>query len=591
MIFPKPIEEKYKEGFYTLKNVFVYDELYFFYNAYKNGNTDISIQKIDGMEKEEYRISIDENGVEIQCFEEAGKFRAFTSLRQLLKENSEKLPYVEIHDKPDYKRRSYMLDISRCRMPKVETLVKFIDLLADLKYNELQLYMDGLVFKYDAFPEYFKDFECLDVEDIEYLDQYCYDRFIDLVPHQNSFGHLEKWLEKPELKHLGLTDGTIPADTINPLLEESIEFIDKLYGSLLPHFRSKYVCIGLDEAWGLGKFQTEEACKKYGNANVFMDLLNRLSELCEKKYGKTVMFWSDMISNYPESHHRIPKNAIALNWGYELTSNIRILQKCEDLEKMNIPYYVCPGNTCWVSFTGRFEVMSFTVRNYGELGREHGAMGYMMTDWGNGGHTHFLEWSLTPAALAAQYAWNAGFSGDVWKSKQDYVYAAEEYLDKNIYKARVAHLLRHMQQYYVLEPERVHSATLCAYIFEKKLTETEIPFAFDLKKCGDNFYFDNVIEYMKKNICELESINFDERLKREIKINADMVILATELLKVRTKQQVSREKCQKLCNDMKHIAEEYKELWLYRNYEKGMEHFLNVLAEKEKELQELRDVE
>ena len=65
-----------------------------------------------------------------------------------------------------------------------------IDFLAALKYNEFQLYMEGDCFKYAAYPKETADFDCLTPEDIEELDAYCRQRFIDLVPNQNSFGHM-----------------------------------------------------------------------------------------------------------------------------------------------------------------------------------------------------------------------------------------------------------------------------------------------------------------------------------------------------------------------------------------------------------------
>ena len=53
------------------------------------------------------------------------------------------------------------------------------------------------------------------------------------------------------------TEDQVPS-TLNPLLPESFEFVCNLYESLLPHFSSQYVNIGLDEAYGLGRYQIEE---------------------------------------------------------------------------------------------------------------------------------------------------------------------------------------------------------------------------------------------------------------------------------------------------------------------------------------------
>lgn len=587
MIFPIPFRMVYEEGSYECKKIKWDEKLYDFYLNNRTGNEDITLKKENGLRMEEYELEINADGVSIVYASEAGLFRAFTSLRQLMKDGKQ-LPFVKIHDRPQFERRAYMLDISRCRMPKLETIIWLIDILADLKYNEFQLYMDSFCFKYDAYEAYTKEFDCLTASDIEYLDAYCKERFIELVPNQNSFGHMENWLAKEEFAHLGLTDGKTHATTLNPLLEETTEFVSKLYESLLPHFTSKYVNIGLDEAYGLGKFQTEEACKKYGADNVFMDYLNKLSDICKNKYDKNVMFWSDMIISHPESHKRIPKNAVVLNWGYDLIKSQMMEKRCMSLEQLGVPYYVCPGNCTWLSFTGRFDVMSFNVRTLGEVGREHGAKGYLMTDWGCGeGHMHFLPWSIVPAALAAQYAWEPGIEQNGGTLKNDYIYAAEDYADQNVFGAKVSRILYRMQQYYLLEPERLHGGTMAGLMFRKPLTETVYPFFFDLSKCGDDFYFDNVIDYMNKNIKTLEKVEFDEQFKREILVNARMVILAEECMKIRMSQNVTREKCMELCAFIDEIAEEFKELWLLRNYEKGLEDFYGQLMDKKKELQQL----
>ena len=39
-------------------------------------------------------------------------------------------------------------------------------------------------------------------EEVLELSHYCHDRFIELVPNQQSFGHMQHWLKKTAYKHL-----------------------------------------------------------------------------------------------------------------------------------------------------------------------------------------------------------------------------------------------------------------------------------------------------------------------------------------------------------------------------------------------------
>ena len=464
-------------------------------------------------------------------------------------------------------------------MPTVDSIKELIDYLSGLKYNELQLYFEGMCFDYSAFPEYTADFDCLTPDDIRELDQYCADRFIDLVPNQNSFGHMAKWLQHEQFRHLGLYEGDMIPGTLNPLLEESYEFVQKLYESVLPHFRSEYVNIGLDEAYGLGRYQIEEYCKEHGKDTVFMEWLNKLNDVTTKKYGKKVMFWADMIYNYQSLYHQIPKDAIALEWGYELIQSQMMTEHCISFRDAGIKYYVCPSANTHNTFTGRFDVTSFNIRTAAELAVRFGAEGILLTNWGSrDGHAHFPVWDLVPLALCGQYGWNTGAKQDGETFKADFIRNAENYVNEAVFGGvPVARLMYRLSNYYLLEPERVHCGTMCGLLFHLPITETKYAYFFDLKDSGDVFYFDNVVSYVRKIMADIEKLEFDPQLKAEILINANMVILASELCKLRIGAPLSRQNQQALLTLIDQLETDYPLLWKKRNFEKGVEIFLRCL--------------
>ena len=283
MLFPKPQSLNKLSGEYPLKNNYSAYSLLEFFNLIKNGNEDITVTNNSLLAKEEYILKILPSGIEIISSCDEGTYRAATSLLQMIAKQGNSLLAVVIEDKPQFERRGYMLDTARGKKPTMDTLKQMIDFISALKYNELQLYMEEGSFKYDKYPKYTADYDCLTAGDIEELDLYCAERFIDLVPNQNSLGHMENWLRHDEFKPLALSgnDGSMP-NTINPLLKESEEFLSNLYDSLLPHFKSEYVNIGLDEAFGLGKYQMEEYTKKHGKDIVFMEWLNKLNAIFRK---------------------------------------------------------------------------------------------------------------------------------------------------------------------------------------------------------------------------------------------------------------------------------------------------------------------
>lgn len=582
-IFPKPKNEVYYEDkAYALKETYSTDDLVTFYNECKDGNADITFSKNAMLERDEYELKIDEDGITITSSCDDGKFRAVTSLRQLVRQGKGMVICCEVKDKPAFKQRAFMLDISRQRKPKMDYIKHLVDMLAGLKYNEFQLYMEDFCFKYSEFPEYTKDFDCLTPEDIHELDAYCIERFIELVPNQNGFGHMESWLSQEEYKHLD-----IGYATMNILEPDALELMDKIYGSLLPHFSSKRVHIGLDEAMNLGMGPTEEACRERGKANVFMDWLNKLSDLCEQKYGKTVQFWADMVYNYPESYDRIPKNAIPVLWGYEDIDSQLIDPRCKSVYEAVGEYYVAPSTVTWLDFTGRFECAQTNVRTFGEVGELNHATGYLLTHWCNPDGPSNIVWGYLPTALAAQYSWNTGITQHCGWRKPYFEWSAENYLDEYVFGgAKVSRWLRDLGNYYLLEPERLAVSTVCGQVIYMPVSEPVLPNFFDCRTIGDTWYFEDVIRYMKRGIDAVSKLDMDDTYKREIIVNSQMVVACAELAIAKHDGGFTPEKADEVAALFDWIIDEHQAVWRIRNFEKGLENFVGVLKQRRSEIKD-----
>ncbi|MBR6767494.1 MAG: family 20 glycosylhydrolase [Clostridia bacterium] len=590
-VFPQPKQMEIGQGEFLMDAALAKLDLPSFFKAVQEGMKGVGLSTEPLMAQEEYRIEIGQDGVKIAYACAEGLFRAATTLRQMIRRGEGKLPFAEIADKPDLPRRGYMIDISRGRKPRMATIKMMIDFLAELKYNEFQLYMEGDCFKYAAYPKETADFDCLTPEDIVELDAYCKARFIDLVPNQNSFGHMYTWLKKPDFHHLGLfeREDEVPS-TLNPLLDESFEFVCNLYKSLLPHFSSEYVNIGLDEAYGLGRYQIEEYCREKGKDVVFMEWLNKLNDHIKETYGKKVMFWADMIYNYPQSYHMVPKDAIALEWGYELIQSQRMTAHCIAYRDAGVRYYLCPSVNTHGSLTSRMDVTTFNIRTCGELATEYGAEGLLLTDWGDGGHPQSWIWGAMPIALSGQYSWNVGAPQDGESFKAEFIRNAEDFTDEIFFDGKkVSRLMYRMANYYLLEPERVHVCTMSAKHLTLPISETRYAHLFDMKDSGDDFYFDNVTDYVRRVMADIEKVEFDELLKREIRLTAKMIVLGSEICKVKLHPMESLDKVDELAAMIDEILPEFIEIWNIRNYEMGIARFRDGLKARREELLALKD--
>ena len=238
--------------------------------------------------------------------------------------------------------------------------------------------------------------------EIRALDAYCAMNGIELVANQNSFGHLERWLTKPEYNHLAeLPQGGAPLPwggfkkdptTLCPTDPKSLEFLDGLYDELLPNFESKLFNIGCDETFDLlGEGRSAAQVKEKGEGRVYLEFLKQVADLA-RKHGKRPMFWGDVILKHPELVPELPKDLIALDWGYE--GNHPFMEQAEKFKAAGLDFYVCPGTSSWNSLAGRVENMRENMIAAEQAGRIHGAKGFMVTDWGDGGHWQPLAASL-----------------------------------------------------------------------------------------------------------------------------------------------------------------------------------------------------
>ena len=82
-----------------------------------------------------------------------------------------------------------MLDVSRGRIPLKEEFIRLLDYLFLLRFNHLELYVEH-TYAYKNHEAVWKGWSPLTSEDILFLDKESRCRGIELVPNQNSIGHM-----------------------------------------------------------------------------------------------------------------------------------------------------------------------------------------------------------------------------------------------------------------------------------------------------------------------------------------------------------------------------------------------------------------
>jgi len=519
-----------------------------------------------GIEHQGYKIIISKNSIKIESSDASGAYYGLCTLKQILMQKNKNLPVLQIYDYPDFSRRGVMIDISRSKVPKMETLYNLIDLLSSWKINEFQLYTEH-TFAYKGHEIVWKDKSPVTPEEIRNLDDFCKKRFIDLVPNQNSFGHFQRWLQHPKYKHLA-EDPDNPY-TLCPTDPGSIELLDELYGQLLPNFSSKYFNVGCDETV-IGK-RSAPAVKEKGEGRVYLEFLLKIYNLT-KKYGKTMQFWGDIVQRHPELIPEIPKDVIVLEWGYE--SDHPFAYRCKKIKETGIPFYVCPGTSTWNTIAGRTENCLANLINAAQNGLRTGAMGFLNTDWGDNGHWQYLPISYIGFGFGAGVSWclRTNFDADI--KKQTGFFAFD---DKSFNAGNLAYEIGS-----VATATGIHISNTSP-LFTSIREDLETPvFTSMIRKTGIN----NAQNQIKKAMSYLSKtkINNKEKdiIKEEFKNAARLLEHACKrallmLEGYETEKNFPEDALKMLVKDAQEIIKTHKKLWLKRNRPGGLEESIELL--------------
>jgi len=601
-IFPKPRKSTFAKTLYSTANLYIIkidspsvfkevslfrNEIQKFFkkklkiisstNLHKNVLLDVSAGH-KNIKCQGYEIAA-KNGrtITLHANDKSGIIYGLQSLLQLIVNNKGKLNEFVVQDSPDFEQRGFMLDVSRCKVPKMETLYKIVDIMAILKLNQFQLYMEH-TFEFSEHQTVWKDSSPITSEEILLLDSYCSEKNIQLIPNLNSFGHFERWLKFPEYKHLAeCPDGfDCPPDyhfdsgsVLSPS-QESIRFLDNLYKEFLPNFSSPMFNVGCDETWELGRGKSKTICDKQGVTKVYLNFLKKIHKLvC--KHNRKMMFWGDIILHQPDLINEIPEDVIALEWGYDEGHPFDEHGKL--FKKAGIPFYVCPGTSGWCSLVGRIPNCLANLYESALYGKKHGAIGYLITDWGDGGHHQYLPTSYPGLCAGAAYSWNleANKRSDIAEAMNKLIFSDSS--------EATGKLIIEMGTVYKLVSKNIPNGSVFNNLLFGKYGDKKILKNIrvsSLEKCVIKF------NKLQKQIIKCHPDTSDK------KIILDEINNGIEMAKYGLARGIAaltgKLDKKSMKRDLKKITASYKKVWLARNRDGGLEESLSRLKNLQNDL-------
>lgn len=541
-IYPNVYKQLNTEGYFTFdevnlfceknKNVFTKLNDLFKVNLVSLEKANIKYLEKTDLEEQEYEIFIKPDTIEVYASSEVGMYYASTTLKQILVNKQVQCGYI--NDKPDLKVRGFMYDISRNKVPKLETLKYIVDIMSELKMNHFELYVEGFSFEYKSFARYLEENSYITIEEYKEIEQYCIDRYIDFVPNQNGLGHMEQWLSKDEFKDLAEAPegihlwGTLrPSSTLNVSDPKSLELIKQMYEDMLPITKSKYFNMNFDEPFELGLNKNKQRCEELGKENVYLEFVKKAYDLI-KKQNKIPLIWGDVLIKHDNVLEKIPKDMIFVDWGYD--AQYPFNKTLKKLKNANIKFMAAPASTSWCSLLTRtydyIENISAAIWHTYEYGGE----GVLLTDWGDVGHMQHLSATLAPLAYCGLQS---------YRVKHGVFKDLKYYLNKFIFKDKnnlAADVFMDAGSYLKYEPHYTDngSVTFYAMVWVLNSLKEIDPIEYFKTRMKYNLYNYNqyilINDFFNQKKKEIDMCDIENIFKNEFKHSIDILQMMSKVI-------------------------------------------------------------
>ncbi len=528
-----------------------------------------------------YEIIITKDIITLTGHDESGLAYAVTTFAQLVAGlgSTSNLPCLTITDWPDFEKRGIMLDISRNKVPTMDTFFLLIDRMAKWKMNELQLYTEH-TFAYANHSDVWAEASPITPAEILQLDAYGRERGIELVPNQNTFGHCENWLKHDAYAHLAEcpepTDiiawnkpMTVSKLSLSPIDPGSLALIDELLTELLHHFTSQMVNVGGDETIELGYGRSKSKCEEIGKGRVYLNYLLGLRDIADRQ-GRRIQFWGDIILHHPELIPELPKDIIAMVWGYEHDHPFD--QECAAFKASGLEFYVCPGTSSWSSLVGRRDNAITNLRSGAVNGLKHGAQGYLITDWGDGGHWQPLATSYPLYAYGAALCW--AYTANV-AANADQAINSQVYCDPT---DRIGTALREMGTAATLTGLSPHNSTVFQHLIISVATPLSEHLELKNLKADKLLVAEKAIAQARSALDLAEPASIDgNQAHQEICLIADIALHACKQGRYRLDtikgsiEEVPNERRQELRDEFTALIQRHRDTWIKSNRPGGLE--------------------
>jgi len=356
------------------------------------------------MQSEGYIIVLDAHDADIVGASSSGVFYGVQTFKQLLPLAGEPhaLPTGTIRDWPAMRYRGIDDDLSRGPFPTLEFQKHQIRVFASFKANIYSPYFEHTLL-YPDHPLPAPPGSALTPAEAKELVAYARQYHVTIVPEQEAFGHLHHVLKYDLYQDAAETPH---GHVLAPGQASTLPLIKDWFTQIAQEFPSPFIHIGADETWDLGRGRTQQRVQEQGYGPVYMDFLKQIHDELAP-LNRRLLFWGDIGDENPDSVSALPKDMIAVPWGYDAHENFD--KMIEPFSKAGIETWVAPGDSNWNEVYPAAKNAFWNIQGFIREGQKLGSTGALTTVWNDDGEGLFnLDWySVLFGAVAA---WQPGES-------------------------------------------------------------------------------------------------------------------------------------------------------------------------------------
>ena len=362
------------------------------------------IEWTSAMDGEGYAIVGGESHLIVIAHSEAGTFYGVQTVKQLVTGTGEsaRMHLADVSDWPAMRYRGFHDDLSRGPMPTLEFQKYQLRTLAAYKINVYSPYFENMLY-YDSNPVPAPPGGAMTHAQVKELVAYAAQYHIDVIPEQEAFGHLHHMLKYDLYADVAESPH---GHVLAPGQPGSMELIKQMFWEIDSLFPSKFIHLGADETQELGKGRTRQRVKDQGLGSVYLGFLKSIDSTL-KPLGKRPLFWGDIASGSPELVKTLPKDMIAVAWGYGPSKSFDSAIK--PFRDAGMETWVAPGVSNWSRVYPNNDVALRNIQGFVRDGQRLGATGVLNTSWDDDGEAIFNQ-TWYGVLFGAAAGWQQGES-------------------------------------------------------------------------------------------------------------------------------------------------------------------------------------